>query len=164
MDMIGKVRRMKLRDKLSKSAIAKLTGLSRNTVKKWLKAAGDVAPKYRRTSPDGKLSAFKATLETALTADAHRPKHARRTGKALFEQIQAKGRHIRHSGLSSKFPRISTTLTPGGRLPSRNRVWHVKQSRCEDATLQGSRLENLQGFYTINLATKASEGLTYRNI
>ena len=40
MEMIGKVRRMKLRDKLSNSAIAKLTGLSRNTVKKWLKAAG----------------------------------------------------------------------------------------------------------------------------
>ena len=100
MDMIGKVRRMKLRDKLSNSAIAKLTGLSRNTVKKWLKAAGDVAPKYRRTSPDGKLSAFKATLETALTADAHRPKHGRRTGKALFEQIQAKGYRGGYSGVT----------------------------------------------------------------
>ena len=100
MDMIGKVRRMKLRDKLSNSAIAKLTGLSRNTVKKWLKAPGDVAPKYRRTSPDGKLSAFKATLETALTADAHRPKHGRRTGKALFEQIQAKGYRGGYSGVT----------------------------------------------------------------
>ena len=38
MEMIGKVRRMKLRDKLSHSAIAKATGLSRTTVKKWLKA------------------------------------------------------------------------------------------------------------------------------
>ena len=100
MDMIGKVRRMKLRDKLSNSAIAKLTGLSRNTVKKWLKATGDVSPKYRRTSPDGKLSAFKATLETALTADAQRAKHARRTGKALFEQIQAKGYRGGYSGVT----------------------------------------------------------------
>jgi transposase len=100
MDMIGKVRRMRLRDKLSNSAIAKLTGLSRNTVKKWLKAAGDVSPKYRRTSPDGKLSAFKATLETALTADSHRPKHGRRTGKALFEQIQAKGYRGGYSGVT----------------------------------------------------------------
>ncbi len=38
MEMIGKVRRMKLRDKLSHSAIAKVTGLSRTTVKKWLNA------------------------------------------------------------------------------------------------------------------------------
>ena len=48
MEMIGKVRRMKLRDQLSNSEIAKRTGLSRNTVKKWLKAPGDEAPKYRR--------------------------------------------------------------------------------------------------------------------
>ncbi len=47
MEMIGKVRRMKLRDKLSNSEIAKRTGLSRNTVKKWLKAPGDVVPRRR---------------------------------------------------------------------------------------------------------------------
>ena len=91
MEMIGKVRRMKLRDKLSNTAIAKLTGLSRNTVKKWLKAPGDVVPKYSRESPAGKLTAFEATLEQALTADSHRPKHGRRTAKALFTQIQAQG-------------------------------------------------------------------------
>ena len=91
MDMIGKVRRMKLRDKLSTSAIAKLTGLSRNTVKKWLKAPGDALPKYNRESPEGKLTAFEATLDQSLKADAHRPKHGRRTGRALYQQIQAQG-------------------------------------------------------------------------
>ena len=91
MDMIGKVRRMKLRDKLSNSAIAKLTGLSRNTVKKWLKAPGDVVPKYSRQRPPGKLSAFEAALAQALKADTQRPKHARRTAKALWVQIQAQG-------------------------------------------------------------------------
>ena len=48
MEMIGKVRRMKLREQLSNSEIAKRTGLSRNTVKKWLTAPGDQAPKYKR--------------------------------------------------------------------------------------------------------------------
>ena len=48
MDMIGKVRRMKMRDGLTHSEIARRTGLSRNTVKKWLKAEGDVEPKYQR--------------------------------------------------------------------------------------------------------------------
>ena len=56
MEMIGKVRRMKLRDKLSNSEIAKRTGLSRNTVKKWLRAPGDLAPRYQRESSDGKLT------------------------------------------------------------------------------------------------------------
>lgn len=37
MDMIGKVRRMKMRDGVSISEISRKTGLSRNTVKKWLK-------------------------------------------------------------------------------------------------------------------------------
>ncbi len=47
---------MKLRDQLSNSEIAKRTGLSRNTVKKWLKAPGDVVPRYRRESSAGKLT------------------------------------------------------------------------------------------------------------
>ena len=55
MEMIGKVRRMKLREQLSNSEIAKRTGLSRNTVKKWLKAPGDQAPKYK-VVPDKPLA------------------------------------------------------------------------------------------------------------
>ena len=42
MDMLGKVRRMKMRDKLSISEIAKRTGLARNTIRSWLQAPGDV--------------------------------------------------------------------------------------------------------------------------
>jgi transposase len=91
MDVIGKVRRLKLRDKLSTSAIARATGLSRNTVKKWLKAPGDIAPKYVREAPEGKLTAFKSVLDQALKTDMHRPKKGRRTGRALFTQIQAQG-------------------------------------------------------------------------
>ena len=91
MDMIGKVRRMKLRDQLSLSEIAKRTGLSRNTVKKWLKAPGEAVPKYERVSAPGKLTAFEPTLHQALTADSHRPKQGRRSGRALFAQIQAQG-------------------------------------------------------------------------
>ncbi len=83
MEMIGKVRRMKLRDQLSNSEIAKRTGLSRNTVKKWLKAPGDELPKYRRASGKTKLSEYEATLVQALRVDAHRPKYARRTGRCL---------------------------------------------------------------------------------
>ena len=36
MDMIGRIRRLHVRDKLSEREIARLTGLSRNTVAKWL--------------------------------------------------------------------------------------------------------------------------------
>lgn len=91
MYMIGKVRRMKLRDQLSDGEICRRTGLARNTVKKWLKAPGDITPKYQREKLEGKLTAFEPVLAQALRTDAHRPKHARRSGKALFVQIQAQG-------------------------------------------------------------------------
>ena len=89
--MIGKVRRMKLRDQLSDGEICRRTGLARNTIKKWLKAAGDVSPKYQRKKADGKLTLFESVLEQALHTDAHRAKHARRSAKALFAQIQTQG-------------------------------------------------------------------------
>lgn len=66
MDVMGKVRRLKLHDKRSTSAIARATGLSRNTVKKRLKAPGDIAPKYVREAPEGKPSPYKDVLGQAL--------------------------------------------------------------------------------------------------
>ncbi|MBS3910444.1 MAG: helix-turn-helix domain-containing protein, partial [Hydrogenophaga sp.] len=37
MEMLGRIRRMYLRDKMSLHEIAKRTGLSRNTVRSWLR-------------------------------------------------------------------------------------------------------------------------------
>ena len=91
MDMIGKVRRMKMRDGISISEISRKTGLSRNTVKKWLKAPAVTQPRYERAQKVGKLSAFEATLVAALKTDAHRARDQRRTARALFVQIQAQG-------------------------------------------------------------------------
>ena len=91
MDMIGKIRRMKMRDQLSDGEICRRTGLARNTVKKWLKAPSDIQPKYSRMKSNGKLTAFIGVLEQALRTDSHRPRHARRSGKALFAQIRAQG-------------------------------------------------------------------------
>ena len=92
MELLGKVRRMQVRDKLSERAIAKRTGLSRNTVHKWLKTPEEVqAPKYVRAKGFNKLGGFTAELEQSLKADALRPKQDRRTARALFAQIKASG-------------------------------------------------------------------------
>ena len=92
MELLGKIRRMHVRDKMSERAIAKRTGLSRNTVHKWLETPEEVeAPKYVRAKKFGKLTALTAELEQALKADAHRHKQDQRTGKALFAQIKASG-------------------------------------------------------------------------
>ena len=91
MEMLGRIRRMFYRDGLSRSEIARRTGLSRNTIKKWLVAPQAAAPKYRRRGPTGKLAAFEATLRQALEVDAHRPKRDRRTALALHAELKAVG-------------------------------------------------------------------------
>ena len=88
-DMIGKVKRMHFRDQISLSEIARRTGLSRNTVKKWVKTPTEVEPCYWRRAVPGKLSAFTQALEQMLGADASRPKAERRTAKALHVELKA---------------------------------------------------------------------------
>ncbi|MDR0777417.1 MAG: IS21 family transposase [Azonexus sp.] len=91
MDMIGKVKRLYFRDGIPLSEIARRTGLSRNTVKKWVKASTEVEPRYRRGAVTGKLSAFEPVLEQMLSVDARRPRHERRTAKALYAELRAWG-------------------------------------------------------------------------
>jgi transposase len=91
MAIIGKIRRMYFRDGLAISEIVSRTSLARNTVKKWLRAKPGVEPKYRRRAMPHKLTAFAAPLKLMLEADARRPRRDRRTGLALFRQLQADG-------------------------------------------------------------------------
>jgi len=64
MEMFGKIRRMYFRDKLSLHEITKRSGLSRNTIRKWLRDAKETAPPtYRRREELGKLTAFHELLE-----------------------------------------------------------------------------------------------------
>ena len=91
MDMIGRIRRLHGRKKKSEREIARITGLSRNTVSKWLHGEVDGPPKYRRGEQPGKLTAFHDALKLALKADARRPRHERRTAKALHAEIKAAG-------------------------------------------------------------------------
>jgi transposase len=92
MEMIGKIRRMYFRDKMSLHEITKRTSLSRNTVRKWLRSTDEVAlPTYQRSQMPGKLTAFHEALEQALKVDSLRHKQNRRTAKDLFEQITLDG-------------------------------------------------------------------------
>ena len=91
MEMVGKIRRLHSRGKKSEREIARMTGLSRNTVAKWLRGSVDEPPKYRRESVPGKLTPFVEAVKQALEADSHRPKRERRTAKALQKEITAAG-------------------------------------------------------------------------
>ena len=91
MDMIGRIRRLHSRGKKSEREIARLTGLSRNTISKWLHEPVEGAPKYQRVPQPTKLTKFHEALQTALMADSHRAKHERRTVLALYAEIRGAG-------------------------------------------------------------------------
>ncbi|WP_374595444.1 IS21 family transposase [Aquabacterium sp.] len=91
MGMLAKIRRLHLRDGLSIREVSRRTGLSRNTVREWLRQEGVTEPKYAKRERPSVVAPWAGQLEGALRADAHRPVRERRTAKALFEQIQALG-------------------------------------------------------------------------
>ena len=105
MDMIGRIRRLHSRKKKSEREISRMTGLSRNTVAKWLHGEVDGPPKYRRSEQPNKLTVFHDALKQALKADARRPKHERRTAKALYAEIRCAG----YDGAQSTATALSRT-------------------------------------------------------
>ncbi len=77
---------------LSLSEIERRTGLTRKTVRRWLKAAEGTEPKYRRRpAEDIKIAPFAAQLTQALEVDARRPKRDRRSALKLFREMQGHG-------------------------------------------------------------------------
>ena len=92
MSMYAKIRRLRLREGLSISEIARPTSLSRNTIKTWLR---EPAPRtemaYQRPPGPKVLARFTAWLDQAIKTDEHRPRKERRTGRRLFEQLQEQG-------------------------------------------------------------------------
>ena len=91
MAIYAKIRRLHVRDKLSISEIARRTSLSRNTIRKWLRADDGTDIQYRRTPAERVLTPFEPWLLQALKADAHRLKRERRTALMLFGEIQKQG-------------------------------------------------------------------------
>ena len=91
MEMLGRIRRMHGRGKKSEREISRATGLSRNTVAKWLREPVEGAPKYERVRRATKLTPYHEVLRQALKADAHRVKCERRTARALHGEIKAMG-------------------------------------------------------------------------
>ena len=58
MNLLGKVRRLHYRDRLTLSEIERRTGLTRKTIRKWLNAPEGVEPKYRRRGGDTKITPY----------------------------------------------------------------------------------------------------------
>jgi len=71
------IRRWALREQMSIREIARRTGLSRNTVKKYLRA-GDEEPRYAKRTSSSKLDPYAEKLATWLAIEATKSRKQRR--------------------------------------------------------------------------------------
>ena len=80
MGQLAKIRRLYHRDGESIRSIAKRMGLSRNTVRFWLRSAEVDQPQYKACTRPSLLDDYKSTLDSWLKSNAHRSK--REIGRA----------------------------------------------------------------------------------
>lgn len=89
--MLAKIRRMYRREGLSLREIARRTGLSRNTIRGWLRQSEVVEPKYPTRTTKSVLDPWAEQLASWLSADRHRTKRERRTARVLYQVIKQQG-------------------------------------------------------------------------
>ena len=90
MALLSVIRRWHFREHLSIREISRRTGLSRNTVRKYLRS-GDVEPKFRVPERPSKLDAFADRLSAWLKTEANKPRKQKRTLKQLHADLVSLG-------------------------------------------------------------------------
>lgn len=98
--MLAKIRRMYFRDKLSIREITRLTNLSRNTIRQWLRQADMSEPQYAARPTRTIVEPYFEQIRQWLKTDSHRAKRDRRTARAMFNELKSQG-------YTGSYPRIS---------------------------------------------------------
>ena len=129
MALLSVIRRWHLRDGMAIREIARRTGLSRNTIRKYL-SSGIVEPKYPERQSPSKLDAFAPKLASWLKTEAKKSRKQRRNLRQLYADLAALGyagsydrvaafaRHWRHAqqtaaGTTGRGTFIPLTFAPG---------------------------------------------------
>lgn len=86
MALLSVIRRWHFREGVPIRVIARRTGLSRNTVRKYL-ASEVVEPRYSRRKTPSKLDGYEETLTSWLFREAKRTRKQRRTVKQLYQVL-----------------------------------------------------------------------------
>ena len=86
MGFLSVIRRWALRDKMPIREIARRTGLSRNTIKKYLRA-GVVEPEFQTPARPSKLDAYAEKLSGWLVTEQRKSRKDRRTAKQMHADL-----------------------------------------------------------------------------
>ena len=87
MGFLSVIRRWALRDEMPIREIARRTGLSRNTIKKYLRE-GAVEPKFKTPPRASKLDPYADRLSAWLLAQTRKPRKERRSVKKMYEDLE----------------------------------------------------------------------------
>jgi len=90
MGLLNVIRRMALRERLPIREIARRTGLSRNTIRKYLKA-GTIEPTFTTPDRPSKLDPFAEKLASWLKTETAKSRKQRRSAKQLHADLVALG-------------------------------------------------------------------------
>ena len=114
------IRRWALREQLSLREIARRTGLSRNTIKKYLRA-GTVEPRYAKRVSPSKLDPFAEKLSGWLKSEAGKSRKQRRTLKQMHADLVA-------LGFDGSYNRVAAFA----------RAWTAQRHEAEQTTGRGT--------------------------
>ena len=120
MALLSVIRRWALRDQLSIREIARRTGLSRNTIRKYLRS-GAVEPKFKVPDRPSKLDAFTDQLVRWLETESSKPRKQKRTVKQLHADLVALGYEGSY-----------------GRVAAFARAWKADRRRAEQTSGRGT--------------------------
>ena len=120
MGLLNVIRRMALRQKLPIREIARRTGLSRNTIKKYLNS-GTVEPKFAVPERPSKLDPFADKLAAWLKTEASKSRKQRRPLTRLHTDLVA-------LGFTGSY----------GRVAAFARAWRADRQREQQTTGRGS--------------------------
>ena len=120
MGFLSVIRRWALRDKLPIREIARRTGLSRNTIRKYLRE-GVVEPKFKAPPRPSKLDPYADRLSAWLLAQTRKSRKERRTVKQMHADLVKLG----YDGSY-------------GRVAAFARAWRADRHRAEQTTGRGT--------------------------
>jgi len=120
MGFLSVIRRWALRDQMPIREIARRTGLSRNTIKKYLRE-GAVTPKFKTPERPSKLDPYADRLSTWLLAQTHKPRKERLTVKQMHSDLVK-------LGYEGSYARVAAFA----------RSWRTDRHRFEQTTGRGT--------------------------
>jgi transposase len=111
MDLLSVIRRWRFRDEMPLREIERRTGLSRNTIRKYLRA-DTVVPQFKVPDRSSKLDPFSEKLTGWLQIEAGKSRKQKRTAKQMHADLVVLGYEGSYNHIAA-YVRVRTPVIKG---------------------------------------------------